>query len=194
MKKVIFLVVSALMALFMSGCAGKQVEPNPVYVSNGSAENSLSMNISLKKKGSNNLSEIQELSILIKKAAEEFDKKGVKYFTIGTKSIPGLITNIEDLNAYCYPKSNGFHINETKSSSLEDEKCKGLRGNLGIMTGFLAINEPIVTRPTWSVKEVLSNKNIDKFIEAGLEDGEFENKTIKYTSDWKEYEKSMKNR
>ena len=193
MKKVLFLAIGILMAVLFSGCAGKQVEPNPVCITNeGVSKSSITINVSLSKKTSDKVSVIQEVAIAIKKAAEEFNKGGYEYFDIDSKSVPTLITNIEDLNAYCFPGNNGFHINETKSTSLEGEQCKKIRSFIGVSLSFYPKKEPTFNKPSWSVKEVLSNKNIDRYIEAALKDGNFEKKELKYTNNKKIYLDSLK--
>lgn len=193
MKKVIFLVVSALMAFFMSGCAGKQVEPNPVYFEQRVYQDSLIVSSSINS-DSEKVSATQKLAVVLKKAAEVFKEKGYKYFYIEKQGFPSILTDIKSVDSYCFPEHNGFHVKETKSTSLENGKCslEVMKQKQKIVSlTFFPLKEVLLNQPTWSVEEILNDKNIDKYIEAALEDGEFENKTIRYISDWKEYDKIM---
>lgn len=192
MKKVIFLVVSALMALFMSGCAGKQqLEPNPVY--NNTRENNEEFIGIYQEEASS----IQKLAIALKIVSEKFDEKGYKYFYIEKSGFPIFLTDIKSVDTYCFPEHNGFHIDDTKSSSFESGKCSGIEETIkgkkkNLLMTFVPIKEPIVGQPTWSVKQVVNDTNINKYIEAMLEDGKYENKNIKQTQNIKEYYNSIK--
>ena len=191
MKKVLFLFISALMAVLFSGCAGKQVEPYPVY-SVTTVEDKQFTSVLLHKQKA---SAIQKMAVALKTTAKKFNDKGYNYFYLERTLFPTFLTDIKSVDNYCFPENNGFHIGDTKKTSLEGEKCKleeNTNGKKKFLMTFIPLKEPLINQPTWSVKQVLNDNNIDKYIEAMLEDGEYEIKKIKETRDLKEYDNAIK--
>lgn len=191
MKKIVIL-IAVLMAVLFSGCAGKQqLEPNPVY--NNTRENNEEFIGIFQEEASS----IQKLAIALKIASEKFDQKGYKYFYIEKSGFPVFLTDIKSVDSYCFPEHNGFHVDDTKSSSFEGGKCGGIEETIkgkkkNLLLTFIPVKEPIIGQPTWNVKQVVNDVNINKYIEAMLEDGKYKNKNIRKTENIKEYYDSIK--
>lgn len=214
MKKVIFLVISALMAVLFSGCAGKQIakDPDPIHITT-KIYNDGELQVSgvyIQKeynsaKEQEETSAIQKLAVILKESAEIFEKNGFKYFTVKyeQKYYPTILTDIKDIADYCYPDNKGFIMGKTKSTSLEKkcafEKIIDTKNNSSIPVSigitFMGMKTPNINTHSWSVDSILKDKNIEGYIKAILEQNNINNgltyeyKTIK--SNGLTYEESV---
>lgn len=188
-----FLIISVLIAALFSGCAGKPKPHKPISVETNIYDNGdLVIGGFYPQKDytcaetQEKTSTIQKLAVLTKKAAEIFKENGFEYFTIDSeKRYPKILTNIQDINNYCYPSNKGFHMGDTKSTSLED-KCSieftitvmNSIVPVGVSISFRGIKNPSIDTPSWSVDSVLKDKNIEGLYNAILEDNKIKNDLI----------------
>lgn len=198
MKKVIFLVISVLMAVLFSGCVGKptpQRDLKPIYITTKNFSNG-ELQVSglyfqkqyYSAKEQEETSAIQKMAVILKESAEIFEKNGFKYFTVKYEQneqnyYPVILTDIKDIADYCYPDNKGFIMGKTKSTSLEKkcafEKTIDTKNNSSIPVNveitFIGIKTPDINTHSWSVDSVLKDKNIEGYIKAILEQNNINN-------------------
>lgn len=180
MKSLIISLLISTIALTFSGCGGAQVTPMKLsseHVNHSTQKNKSFVFVmgSYSRGNMNVVSPAGNLAFMFYKAAKEFKKMGVKYFTlVPDRKVPMVITNFKYLINYCYPNNTTYNAEgwNNGSSSLED-KCnfqeplyvdKKLNDpNNRVFVGMTESKmNPFV--PTWSVEQVLHDPMIKEFI------------------------------
>lgn len=156
MKNVLIMIVAMFVAFGFSGCAPQMLEGvNPEGKSYNSAINTKQGEdgLELKIMTFAETNPKARFDLIVKAAAKEFDKKGIKYFTILNDlynngfvtglGLSNMITNTNDAWNYCFPSAFGL---EVKCKPMEfDKPVYSFRGEA-----------KDYFRPQWSVKEVLA--------------------------------------
>jgi len=127
-------------------------------------------------------SEITNLAIFLRKAAEIFKRHKIKYFYIENQDIPKVLNNFSSLVAYCYPDNDGYDPSEfgEKSTNLE-RKCDSVHAlktngttyyhdENNLVIALKGATKRRIDVPFWSVEKVLHSKEIQKYIDNGVED------------------------
>lgn len=161
MKK--YLLIASIVSIFLfTGCGLKEPQvgenQNLITLTKHKIGNSEHFNagVSINTKAE----AIEKVAVLIQRVSKEFDEVGIKYFTISNNylgmdkvknGISPFITDIESLNQYCFNTDNGLEL-----------KCEPLTFD-SVRLYFFGSLEPIYTKPTWSVKQVLSDSKIEEY-------------------------------
>jgi len=177
-----------LITLFFSACSS----PQPITYKYFEKEKSVYI-AGTYSSDEDEASEVTNLAIFLKKSAEIFQKEGIKYFTIENDNIPKILNNFKSFVLYCYPDNAGYKPSdfENKSTSLE-RKCKTfvvLKTNGTVyypddnklVLALKGTNKLQMAKPTWSVKDVLNDPEIQRYIDEGLKEGN--NRKIKFIED-----------
>lgn len=186
MKKTFTLITLSLVALMSFGCSGSAPKPEDGTPDGGffyykSGTSSVRYRGDLSYDG-DAVSPVQDLAYEFQLAAEFFKSNGIKYFKLGRDmNVPFILTNFDDVVAYCYPDNAGYRAGdfEVKSTSLETGKCKTsmkfTQGSVGAQALFIAVPEEKMNlaQPVWSVDQVLNDPSIRKYIETAYSDNGF---------------------
>ncbi|MGD9625311.1 MAG: hypothetical protein AB7U51_11700 [Arcobacter sp.] len=166
MKKIINIASVSLITMLFTACAPNEIPMN-TFTDTNNKVNAVSFHGSVETSSGDEIIEVQNIALMINKAAQTFDKEGIKYFYLTkTAGVPPMINNFENLVNYCYPEYY-------KKSSLED-KCNltPTVNNSNVKMGFVGLEESALTydKFVWSVKDVLNDKNIQKVISEALKE------------------------
>lgn len=164
MKKILTLIMLIATIFALTGCGAIQpkigsgnhniIKINKIKVEEGNKGESFFVSIKADSEP------IEKIATIIERAAIEFKKEGVEYFSISpnfffTEKIPNgilpYVTDIESLKAFCFPEGGGL-----------EQKCKPLTGTV-VKLFIKEENSNLYVKPTWSVEEVLNDQNIKKY-------------------------------
>ncbi|MCT7910739.1 hypothetical protein N5912_02750 [Arcobacter lacus] len=167
MKKIINIASISLITMLFTACAPNEIPMKAYPNKNTNKVDYISFDGSVETSSGDEIIEVQNIALMINKAAQTFDKEGIKYFYLTkTAGVPPMINNFENLVNYCYPEYY-------KKSSLED-KCNltPTVNNSNVKMGFVGLEESALTydKFVWSVKDVLNDKNIQKVISEALKE------------------------
>lgn len=178
MKKLISIAIFMATIIALSGCSAKTAMAIKITDPISDVNRTEYATVSMSGNISPDTTPLQNTAIRIKEASARLEAKGYKYFSINA-NIPKIITNMQDLASYCYPKNNGFRKKDLngKSSSLE-EKCQ----NALYFDIIVGSKEPHQTSFSWSTEQVKNDQNIDNYIKAAIEDAGFSDQKITFVT------------
>ena len=115
---------------------------------------------------------LQNAAVEFRLAAQHFKSLGIEYFMISPRhKVPFMITNFDDLAAYCYPANTGYAFDDIDAgkTDLQRGKCaiedKTSETAGGAHIWFIGKDERGAS-PVWSVEQVLNDRGIDRYIDA----------------------------
>ncbi|MCD4667667.1 MAG: hypothetical protein K8R44_03615 [Sulfurimonas sp.] len=161
--------ISILLTLVFSGCSGASTTPftkQDFFPKKGEKAN---YGFTFGGLIDSSFSTQENIAFSINYAAKEFKKQGIKNFTMSFSNAPSDINTFDKLIKYCYPAHdlNKFNYNDfnTKSTSLETS-CSIESEDNSVNFMFNGTSEEFIniTKYTWSVEEVLSNKYLNKVL------------------------------
>ncbi len=170
MKNIVIL-IAALVAILLTGCGAKAPKPFLIIERESSVVSLGSYNDDIDK-----VSPVQNLAIQMKRAAKVLKKNGYTTFKLDMiHNIPHIITNFDDLVKYSFPENEGNEASSwtAGSTSLGDKGNFKISRNTSNNQVYLEIYaaDNVMTAGTWSIKDVLENKNLNLLIKNAKVEG-----------------------
>jgi len=169
MKRYIFLFLSILIAAFtFTGCVSS---PEPLKVQKDKV---LKKNMTVRIYGNMGAdSEMENLAVMLTEVSKQLEAEGFHYFVISnyrTMQLKKIITNMKDLERYCYPAI------EIPNTSLENKCSIYRKTNYNIGIEIIGFKELGFKYYRWSTKEVLNDPIMKKYYTLALKG--FDNKEV----------------